>query len=351
MTAPICPAMALAILLCIVPARLVAAPLPATLPRRGLPAMDPQFHTAFRYTTRIGLGPEQGITRRDPSDAIKVGEHYYVWYTRTPRGPSGYDATVWYATSPDGLTWTERAEAVPRGAPGEWDDRSVFTPSILVAKGRYSLLYTAVANPFNDRTHTAIGMAVADSPDGPWRKVRHNPVLSTGKHGTWAAGTKAVATEHGAWDSHRVDDACLLTRDGRYWLYYKGRQMGLAPSHTKLGVAIAAQPEGPYVKHEANPVVRGGHEVLVWPHGEGVASLLTGAGAPSVWYASDGIHFERKSAVRAVPRAPGAYRPDAFTDTKRGQGITWGVSHMTARGQMPWLVRFDCRLVPQAPAP
>ena len=35
--------------------------------------IDTEFHTTFTYTTRIGLGPDKGITRRDPSDVIKVG--------------------------------------------------------------------------------------------------------------------------------------------------------------------------------------------------------------------------------------------------------------------------------------
>ena len=324
-------------------------PPPARLKRRGIMGIDTEFHTTFRYTTRIGLGPEKGITRRDPSDVIKVGELYYVWYTKTPRGPSGYDATVWYATSPDGRAWTERAEAVARGKVGAWDEQSVFTPNILVAEGRYYLFYTSVDKPFNAKAHTAIGAAVADSPDGPWTKLPANPILKTGRHGVWTPGPKPLADDKGDWDSHRVDDACLLVRDGRCWLYYKGRQMGLSPGQTKMGLAVAQKPEGPYVKHPDNPVIRGGHEVLVWPHGKGVACTVTAAGPPSVWYAPDGIAFVKKSSVRNVPHAPGAYRPDAFTSPASGQGITWGISHMAGRGQMPWLVRFDCTLVHAKP--
>lgn len=48
--------------------------------------------------------------RRDPSDIIKVDELYYVWYSKGPIKP-GYDATVWYATSPDGYEWTEQGQA------------------------------------------------------------------------------------------------------------------------------------------------------------------------------------------------------------------------------------------------
>ena len=52
-----------------------------------------------------GIGKEQGVMRRDPSDIIKVDDLYYVWYSKGPLR-TGYDATIWYATSPDGVNWT-----------------------------------------------------------------------------------------------------------------------------------------------------------------------------------------------------------------------------------------------------
>ena len=62
----------------------------------------------------------------------------------------GYDSTIWYATSPDVHTWTEKGESLVRGPVGNWDEQSVFTPSILVAKGRYYLFFTAVPKPFSN---------------------------------------------------------------------------------------------------------------------------------------------------------------------------------------------------------
>ncbi len=306
---------------------------------------DKAFHTTFRYGPAQGIGFEEGVTRRDPSDVIRVGSVYYVWYTRTTRSRGGYDATVWNATSPDGKVWTEKAEVVARGTKGTWDERSVFTPNILVAEKRYYLFYTAVPAPFDERTKTAIGVAAADSPDGPWRKSPGNPVLRTGRSGKWLGASGTRADPKGDWDSHRVDDACLIVRDGKYWLYYKGRQMGLKPAQTKMGVAIAEKPAGPYVKHGSNPLIKSGHEVLVWPYREGVVSLVgpTGPEKNTVQYAPDGLTFSVKAQVRRVPHAPGAYRPDAFTDTRVGRGVTWGIS-MVHHKQWPYLVRYECDL-------
>ncbi len=52
------------------------------------------------YSVANGLGPQDGMMRRDPSDIIQVDDLYYVWYSKGTQS-HGYDATVWYATSPE----------------------------------------------------------------------------------------------------------------------------------------------------------------------------------------------------------------------------------------------------------
>lgn len=74
---------------------------------------------------------------------------------------------IGYATSKDGWTWTERGRAVGRGPAGSFDDRAVFTPEILLHQGRYYLVYQTVKAPYLNRVKNQVGMAVADSPDGP----------------------------------------------------------------------------------------------------------------------------------------------------------------------------------------
>lgn len=280
-----------------------------------------------------GIGVESGVMRRDPSDVIKVRDRYYVWYSKGVIA-SGYDATVWYATSPDGRLWTEQGMALAKGEPGSWEGASVFTPNILVAVGRYWLFYTGTSRPFRKPfiPDSKIGVAVADSPDGPWERVAENPVLRNGE-------------KRDAFDSHLVDDACLIVREGKYWLYYKGRQLGKSPKQTQMGLAIAHQPQGPYIKHEANPVIPGNHEVLVWPHGNGVAAMIgtTGPSAitNSILHAEDGLHFSKTHNVNDGPWAGGTYRPEAFTDSRTGDIPKWGVEIGRQRKRLPFIQRFD----------
>lgn len=288
------------------------------------------------YTELSGIGQEEGVMRRDPSDIIKVGDLFYVWYSKGKIAP-GYDATVWYATSPDGLDWTEQGMALAKGQPGSWEGESVFTPNILVAEGQYWLFYTGVSRKFETpyNPDSKIGIAVSVSPDGPWERLPSNPAL-----------TNSDNPED--FDSHLVDDACLIIRGGKYWFYYKGRQLGKSPAETKMGVAIADRPQGPYVKHEANPVIPGNHEVLVWPQGTGVAAMI-GTTGPSditstIQYAEDGIHFSKTHDVKNVPWAGGTYRPEAFTQSGRGDIPRWGVEigeYDQKKGELPFIQRFD----------
>ncbi|CAD77969.1 MAG TPA: xylosidase [Rhodopirellula baltica] len=284
-----------------------------------------------------GIGAQPGVMRRDPSDIIRVGDLYYVWYSKGKISP-GYDATVWYATSKDGHQWTEKGMALDKGEPGSWEGTSVFTPNILVAEGRYWLFYTGTSKKYGKgfQPDSKIGIAVSDSPDGPWERLATNPALSNSPNAA-------------DFDSHLVDDACLIVREGKIWFYYKGRQLGKGPGQTQMGLAIADKPEGPYVRHESNPVIPGNHEVLVWPQGKGVAAMIGTTGPKaitnSILYAEDGIHFTKTHNVKNGPWAGGAFRPEAFTQSGEGKLPKWGVEIGTPQrkqsGRLPCIQRFD----------
>jgi hypothetical protein len=304
----------------------------AALGRAELPLVE------ATYSPAPGIGPQEGVMRRDPSDVIQADGVYHIWYSKG-KFPHGYDASIWYATSPDGHAWTEQGEALPRGEAGAWDEQSVFTPNILVAEGKYWLFYTAVPKPFvasgPGLTRTAIGVASADSPSGPWRRFDGNPVLRP-------------RGDESHFDGVRVDDACLIVRDGRYLLYYKGRQgIKTTPHETQMGLAIATRPQGPYTRVQEGPVLRGGHEVLVWPHGPGVAALVSAHGPEEIsrriHYAADGIHFAPTHRILPTPSGAGAFRPDAFTNSGQGRPIEWGIHIRHQAGALPSLERFDLR--------
>jgi hypothetical protein len=272
----------------------------------------------------VDSGPGSGVGRRDPSDVIKVGDTWHVWYSRmTNDVTTGYDASVWHATSTNsGYHWVEQGEVVPRGTGDDWDVTSTFTPNILFHDGTYYLYYTAVGPNFTqdyeEEGKTGIGVATASSPYGPWTKYAGNPIL-------------VPSTDTSKFDSFRVDDSCLAVREGNVWLYYKGRPWGFTAANTKMGVAVATNGVGPFVRQNGgDPVQLGGHEVQIWADAdEGIYSMVNGVGPAdltyTIQYAPDGLNFTKYADISSSePGAPGLFRWE-LTDPSLGCRPDWGV--------------------------
>jgi hypothetical protein len=101
----------------------------------------------------------------------------------------------------------------------------------------------------NGRTDTKrIGVAFADSLDGPWQRS-DGPLLEPGSEGSW--------------DDHCTTNPSLLHHpNGEFWLFYKSwntadYETGKPPvrGNRKYGLATATKLEGPYRKHSRNPLV------------------------------------------------------------------------------------------------
>jgi hypothetical protein len=294
----------------------------------------------FLFDKVSGIGHEKGCTRRDPSDVIKVGGTCYVYYTKIYGRAPGYWGTIWYATSKDdGYNWKEQGEILGLGKKDMFDYQATFTPNIFFSEGKYYLYYTGVKptpgnakgefenNSTNDIT--AIGVAMSDSPDGPFKRVSDEPILK-------------VSVEPEKFDSYRVDDAALLYRNGLYWLYHKGRSRvneAEGPAHTQMGVAYSSSPEGPFTKY-SKPILPQSHEVMIWQEGYGIGALSSLSS--TLEYAPDGIDFTSNKLsvkVKSFPKAPGAYRSDLISPSTEEKGLTWGIS-MVHNGDECYLTRY-----------
>ena len=316
------------------------------------------FYTTFRYSRVSGIGKddsELSVSRRDPSKVLKIGDTYYVWYTRRrtkhmPVGRLNIDqandeipvvdwdlADICYATSKDGFDWVEQGVAVARAPKGNYGDRSLSTPDVLVFGGRYYLYYQTFTTMWRQNDCVNVSIAWSDSPDGPWTRL-DRPVVPQGAEGEW--------------DSCAIHDPYPLVYKGKIWVYYKGSPADKSPGNLlrAQGVAIADHPEGPYLKSDLNPLTNSGHETMLWPYEDGIATLLIqdGPEKDTVQFAADGLNFEPKAHVQLSPHAPGPFCPDAFADNGDGRGFTWGLSHIIPQTGNAntglYLVRFDCDL-------
>ena len=311
-----------------------------------------ELFSNFKYARLEGFSREENVSRRDPTKVIRIGETYYVWYTcrRTAGPPVGIEnatdikpgtdwdlADIWYATSKDGVRWSEQGVAVRRPSKPEVGFRSICTPGILVWKGKYYLYFQAYSPTVGGQRRCPVRVAIADSPDGPWEH-HPEPVILPGPPGSW--------------DNIKINDPCPIVHRGRILVYYKGAPIERGDEYIlrMQGVAMADHPLGPFEKSPLNPVLNSGHETCMWPWKEGVAALvsLDGPEKNTIQYARDGINFRIASRIQVPPVAPGPFVPDAFADSGDGRGLTWGICHINPDGggatKDSIMVRFDCDL-------
>ncbi len=324
------------------------------------PKIGNEWFVEFAVTDLKGdLAYEEGIVRRDPSAMIKEDGKYYVWYSRSTGKTDGFAGDIenekvfpwdrcdiWYATSEDGITWNEEGPAVKRGEKGAYDDRSVFTVEIMVHEGKYYLCYQTVKSPYNVRVKNQVGLAWADSPNGPWTKSEE-PILSPADNGVWEgeADNRFKVLKKGDFDSHKVHDPCIIPFKGQFYLYYKGEQMGeeitFGGRQIRHGVAIADNPRGPYVKSKYNPISNSGHEICVWPYNGGIASLITTDGPEknTMQWSPDGINFEIMSVIPGAPHAIGLNRT-ADNEKEPTEILRWGLTHEYMNYNYQYIRRF-----------
>ncbi len=311
------------------------------------------------YDLQGDLAYEEGVVRRDPSSMIKIDGTYFVWYTKSLGPVQGFAGDVehdkvfpwdrsdiWYATSQDGWTWKEEGVAVRRGDKESYDDRSVFTAEILVHQDTYFLTYQTVRSPYTVRVKNQVGIAYASSPHGPW--IKHTePILSPADNGIWLGDkdNRFQVIKKGDFDSHKVHDPCILFYQGKFYLYYKGEQMGeeitFGGRQIRHGVAVADQPLGPYHKSPYNPISNSGHEICVWPYKGGIASLITTDGPEknTIQWSPDGINFDIMSVIKGAPHAIGLNRS---LDTEKAPlaALEWGLTHEYHTGDYQYIRRF-----------
>lgn len=325
----------------------------------------PEWYCEFRtHDLKGDFQYEEGVIRRDPSSVIMVDDTYYVYYTKGIGKTHGFgtgdpflkvfpwDLTeVWYATSKDGWDWKEKGLAVGRGPAGAYDDRAVFTPEVLAHEGKYYLVYQTVKAPYLNRVKNQVGMSIADSPNGPFKKL-DAPILSPADNGEWLGDedNRFKVKKQGDFDSHKVHDPTLLYYKDKFYLYYKGERMGerktFGGREIKWGVAVADKVTGPYVKSEYNPITNSGHELCVWPYKEGIAALIITDGPErnTIQYSEDGINFEIKSHIKNGPPAVGVVR-SLDHDKAPLEALRWGLTHQYDKSwQWQSIKRFNTYL-------
>jgi len=131
--------------------------------------------------------------------------------------------------------------ALPARGPAFWDGSVTHNPNVFRANGKFYLYYNGNVGDgvyATHRNHQRVGLAVAEKPEGPWKRL-DRPIVD-------------VSPDPKAFDALCVTNpAACLRPDGSVLLIYKaveivpGKVMG---GKVRYGAAIARSPEESYVK-------------------------------------------------------------------------------------------------------
>ncbi|MFM9009437.1 MAG: family 43 glycosylhydrolase [Planctomycetota bacterium] len=279
---------------------------------------------AVTSTPITAFAPRAGFDRHDPSNVVLWENRFWVYYTHNV--DDHRHVTIHHGSSADGLHWEDHGPALEGGVAGTWDESGVIAPYVVIHDGTFHLYYTGFRG--SDLATRDLGVATATSPAGPWTRHPGNPVLRR-------------SPQAADWDSGMLGDSNVLHRDGRWWLYYKSGCDGETNLQTRIGVAAAAAPTGPFRRCVENPLFPG-HAFTAWPHAGGVAAVC-GVVSPKLVGAADGIRFGEAGTL--ATESTGLLTPDGDGDPRHRWGIeveSGVIDGRRARG----LRRFDWRFGP-----
>ena len=198
------------------------------------------------------------------ASVIEDGGMYHMYVTRVPKKYKFHPG--WMIAGEIVHAVSERPEGpyrfhdVALGSRGTqyWDGCSTYNPQIVKYKGRFYLFYGGTRHPYrqptdeeltlqskwciSSRFNKRIGIAVADSPYGPWKR----------------SDKPALDVEPNTFYSYLTSNpAPTILPDGRVYMIFKGRaHIGEGRySDMRLGVAYAETPDAPLkVLNDKNPI-------------------------------------------------------------------------------------------------
>jgi len=200
---------------------------------------------------------------------IKDGSGYSMWYTGVDY--SGLEASIGYATSPDGINWTKNLNnPVMSGTSLTWDADGVALPSVIKQGAGYKMWYSGRLNDGTTVGNLAIGFA--ESNDGiMWTNNVNNPVFA------------ATPLE---WDRRAVGACCVMPING-YTMFYTGFEIA-GSVISRIGKATSA--DGIHWNRITDPVLEQGLAGEWDERGVASPSCLVENGSFRLWYTGAGYN-------------------------------------------------------------
>jgi hypothetical protein len=208
---------------------------------------DSSFRLAAPWAPRTAKGPVIPGLFADPHIAT-FGGRYYLYPTTD--GYAGWSGTYYKAfSSTDLVSWTDHGVILDHGPDVSWADNSAWAPAVATLGGRYYLYFSGGLASGN--TAKQLGVAVADSPTGPFRDALGRPLVRSDQF----SGGQAI------------DPMVFTDDDGQSYLYWgqgvaravrlNADMVSFDPAQVRV-VTPAGYNEAPFV------LKRGGTYYLMW---------------------------------------------------------------------------------------
>ncbi|MGW6908678.1 family 43 glycosylhydrolase [Streptomyces sp. NPDC054940] len=142
----------------------------------------------------------------DPN-IVRFGDTYYLYPTTD--GFEGWSGTQFKAySSTDLVHWKDHGVILDLGPDVSWADSRAWAPTIAEKDGKYYFYFCADAN---------IGVAVSDSPTGPFKDALGGPLLKAGQ-----------------FSGQMIDPAVFTDDDGTSYLYWGNGRAYVAPLNADM---------------------------------------------------------------------------------------------------------------------
>jgi len=246
----------------------------------------------------------------DSPSVVVVADTFHMWYSGVD---SLHDNRIGHATSPDGIVWTKDAAnpVIDLDDPFGWDAQEAMHPFVIYEDGGFKMWY-------NGHDGLAQRILYATSPDGI----------------AWTRFTSFFMLEQGApgrWDENELGPMCVLRANDGYHMWYTAWN-----NTPEYAIGYAASPDGlTWTKAMAdNPVLERGSpgswedSLVAVPHVVLIDSVLT------MWYGgSDGSSFHTGYATSKSNLVPTYLHSYDAAFTGPGIEISWRLSEAGARAR------------------
>ncbi|WP_329023229.1 family 43 glycosylhydrolase [Streptomyces sp. NBC_01423] len=174
---------------------------------------DSTFRLTGPWSPKTTKGPLIPGLYADPH-LTRFGGTYFLYPTTD--GYASWASPSYQAfSSTDLVHWTAHGTILDLGPDVSWADNSAWAPAVVAKNGRYYLYFSGGAATGDTGKH--LGVAVSDSPTGPFRDALGKPLIRSGSYAGQA-----------------IDPMVFTDTDGRSYLYWGNGSAHVVPLNADM---------------------------------------------------------------------------------------------------------------------